>query len=56
LNPKFEVGVKILVRAESARGSKSRKLQAPYIGPYEITRIEGPNLLFNLKFEVGAMY
>jgi hypothetical protein len=40
------------VRDESARRGRFKMLGAPYIGPYEITRIEGPNLVFIPKFEV----
>jgi hypothetical protein len=41
---KFEVGTKVLVKDESVRG-RSKKLAAAYVGPYEITRTEGPNLV-----------
>jgi hypothetical protein len=40
------------VRDESAHRGRSRKLEAVYIGLYEITRIEEPNLVFIPKFEV----
>ena len=43
--PKFEIGEKVLVKDESVRRGRSKKLEAPYIGPYEIVRIEGPNLI-----------
>ena len=43
--PKFEVGSMVLVRDESVRRGRSKKLEAAYVGPYEILRIEGPNLV-----------
>jgi hypothetical protein len=42
------------VRAESARRGRSKKIEVTYVGPYEITRIEGPNLIFIPKFQVGG--
>jgi len=36
---------KFLVKNECVRRGRSRKLEAPYVGPYEIVGIEGPNLL-----------
>jgi hypothetical protein len=46
---KFEVGTKVLVKDESVRRGRSKKLEAAYIGPYEITRIEGPNLVLRTR-------
>jgi hypothetical protein len=43
--PKFEIGEKVLVKDESVWRGRSKKLEAPYVGPYEIIGIEGPNLL-----------
>jgi hypothetical protein len=43
--PKFEIGSKVLVKDESVRFGRSKKLEAAYVGPYEITRTEGPNLV-----------
>jgi hypothetical protein len=40
------------VRDESSRRGRSRILEAAYVDPNEITRIEGPNLVFISKFEV----
>jgi hypothetical protein len=47
--PKFETGNKVLVKAESVRRGRSKKLEAAYIGPYEIVRIEGPNLVLRTR-------
>jgi hypothetical protein len=35
----------VLVLVETVRRGRSKKLEAAYIGPYEILRIEGPNLV-----------
>jgi hypothetical protein len=50
--PKFEVGNFVLVKDESVRRGRSKKLEAAYIGPYEVIRIEGPNLVVLLLFVV----
>jgi hypothetical protein len=42
------------VRDEKSRRRRSRNFEAEYIGPYKITRIEGPNLVLIPKFEVGG--
>jgi hypothetical protein len=42
------------VRDESARRGRSKTLDAAYVIPYEITRIEGPYLVFIPKFEIGG--
>ena len=47
--PKFEIGKRFLVKDESVRRGRSKKLEAPYVGPYEIVGIEGPNLLLRTK-------
>jgi hypothetical protein len=47
--PNFEVGTKVLVKDESVRRGRSKKLEAAYVGPYEIIRIEGPNLVWHTK-------
>jgi transposase InsO family protein len=47
--PKFEIGNKVLVKDESVRRGRSKKLEAAYIGPYEIIRIEGPNLVLRTR-------
>jgi hypothetical protein len=47
--PKFEVGSMVLVRDESVRRGRSKKLEAAYVGPYEILRIEGPNLVLRTR-------
>jgi hypothetical protein len=39
---------------ESAWGERSKKIEAAYVNPYEISRIEGPNLVFIPKFEEGG--
>ena len=39
----------VLVRDESVRRGRSKKLEAAYIGPYEILRIEGPNLVLRAR-------
>jgi hypothetical protein len=38
--PRFEVGSKVLVQDESVRRGRSKKLEAAYMGPYEILRME----------------
>jgi hypothetical protein len=47
--PKFEVGSFVLVKDESVRRGRSKKLEAAYIGPYEIVRIEGSNLVLRTR-------
>jgi hypothetical protein len=47
--PKFEIGEKALVKDESVRRGRSKKLGASYVGPYGIIGIEGPNLLLRTK-------
>jgi transposase InsO family protein len=47
--PKFEIGSKVLVKDESVRRGRSKKLEAPYVGPYEIIKIEGPNLVLRTR-------
>ena len=47
--PKFEISEKVLVKDESVRRGRSKKLEAPYVGPYEIVGIEGPNLILRKK-------
>jgi transposase InsO family protein len=47
--PKFEVGGQVLVKDESVRRGRSKKLEAAYVGPYEITRIEGPKLVLRTR-------
>jgi hypothetical protein len=47
--PKLEIGEKVLVKDESFRRGRSKKLEAPYVGPYEIIGIERPNLLLRTK-------
>ena len=47
--PNFKVGEKVLVKDESVRRGRSKKLEAPYVGPYEIIGIEGSNLLLRTK-------
>ena len=47
--PKFEIDEQVLVKDESVRRGRSQKLEAPYVGPYEIVGIEGPNLLVRTK-------
>jgi len=49
LVPRFKIGQQILVKHESVRRGRSKKLEAPYVGPYEIVKIEGPNLLLRMK-------
>jgi len=41
----FEIGEQVLVRDESVRRGRSKKLEASYVGPYEIVGIQEPNLL-----------
>jgi hypothetical protein len=38
-----------LVKDESVRRGRSKKLEAPYIGPHEIIGIEEPNLILRTK-------
>jgi len=38
-----------VAKDESVRRGRSKKLEAPYVGPYEIVKIEGPNLLLRTK-------
>jgi hypothetical protein len=33
----------------SVRRGRSKKLEAPYVGPYEIIRIEEPNLVLRTR-------
>ena len=47
--PKFKIGEQVLLKDESVRRGRSKKLEAPYVGPYEIIGIEGPNLLLRTK-------
>ena len=47
--PKFEIGEQVLVKDESVRRERSKKLEAPYVRRYEIVGIEGPNLLLRKK-------
>ena len=47
--PRFKIGQQVLVKDESVRIGRSKKLEAPYVGPYEIVKIEGPNLLLRTK-------
>jgi hypothetical protein len=42
---KFKIGEQVLVKDKSVHRGRSKKLEAPYIGPYEIVGIEGTNLL-----------
>jgi hypothetical protein len=37
--PNSEVGSKVLVKDESVRRGRSNKLEAAYVGPYEIIKI-----------------
>jgi len=37
--PNFKIGEQVLVRDESVRRGRSKKLEAPYVGPYEIVGI-----------------
>jgi hypothetical protein len=45
----FEVGSFVLIKDESVRRGRSKKLEAAYIGPYEIVRIEGSNFALRTK-------
>jgi len=47
--PKFKTSEQILVKDESVRRGRSKKLEVPYVGPYEIVGIEGPILLLRTK-------
>ena len=47
--PKFKIGEKVLVRDGSVCRGRSKKLEAPYVGLYEIVGIEGPNLLLRTR-------
>jgi hypothetical protein len=49
--PEFEIRTQMLVNDESVRRSRSKKLhvEASYIGPYEIIRVEGPNLVLRTR-------
>ena len=44
-----KIGEHVLVKDESVRRGRSKKLEAPYVGPYEIVGIEGPNLLLRTR-------
>jgi len=46
---KFKIGEQVLVKDESVRRGRSKKLEAPYVGPCEIVEIEGPNLLLRTR-------
>jgi hypothetical protein len=46
---KFNIGERVLVKDESVSRGRSKKLQAPYVGPYEIIGIQGPNLLLRTR-------
>jgi hypothetical protein len=47
--PKFEVRMMVLVRDESVRLGRSKNVEAAYVGPYEILRIEGPKLVLRTR-------
>jgi hypothetical protein len=47
--PKSEVGSFVLVKDESVRRGRSKKLEAAYIGPYEVIRTEGLNFVVRTK-------
>jgi hypothetical protein len=47
--PQFKIGDQVLVKDESVRRGRSKKLEAPYNGPYEIIEIEEPNLIVRTK-------
>jgi hypothetical protein len=38
--PHFQIRDQVLVKDESVRRGRSKKLEAPYVGPYEIIGIE----------------
>ena len=40
----FQVGQKILLRDETVRRGRSRKLSPQYVGPYEVVAVEGVNV------------
>jgi hypothetical protein len=44
--PNFEVGSFVLVKDESVRRGRSKKLEAVYIGPYEIVHQPAPSSFF----------
>jgi hypothetical protein len=48
---KFKVGSFVLFKDESDSRGRSKKLEAAYIGPYEVMRIEGPNLVVSTKIK-----
>jgi hypothetical protein len=47
--PKFEVESMVLMRDESVRRGRSKNLEAAYIGPCEILRIEDRNLVLRTR-------
>ena len=47
--PKFEIGQQVLVKDESVRRGRSKKLESPYVGPYEIVGIDEPNLVLRTR-------
>jgi hypothetical protein len=47
--PNFEVGSKVPIKDDSVHRGRSMKLEAAYVGPYEIIRIKGPNLVLRTK-------
>jgi len=47
--PKFEIGEKVLVKDKSVCRGRSKNQEAPYVGPYEIVRIEGLNFILRTK-------
>jgi len=47
--PKFKMGEQVLVRDENVRRGRSKKLEALYVGPYEIVGIERRNLLLRTR-------
>jgi hypothetical protein len=47
--PKFKIGERVLVKDESVRRGRSKKLEAPYVGRCEIIGIEEPNLVLRSR-------
>jgi hypothetical protein len=47
--PKFEIGQQVLVKDERVHRGRSKKLEALYVGPYEIVGIDAPNLVLRTR-------
>lgn len=46
---KFQVKDKVMLYDESIRKGRSRKLRGVYVGPYEVIKVEGSNVIIKIK-------